>query len=391
MIDEHKCLTNQFRCPPSGNHSAICISSTGQCDGHADCPGAEDERNCGERHCATNHFRCTDGRCIHTDWVCNGIADCDDASDEPPNCAKHRCPERPTFCRFGHCALDKFECDRWMGCEDDDTCLNGAQCQKEPKDGKVRCDHCDLRRFNGSRCEQCVDLHCENGGHCVYAEFDSETTAASAALFSISGNHSITSRSSRSLCVCPAGYSGARCERSACDGFCQHGMCRLQSGQPMCTCRAGFDGNRCQVRQCPLLCVNDGRCVRLDGRPICLCPAGYSGSHCQLDLCNCSNGGRCVISSNSSVSSSSIARPVCVCPPHLKGPHCESLTTKSCRDVKCENGGLCIPGTGNLSAICHCLDRWTGPLCERSAHDQCEHYCFNQGICVFVTGKPNCL
>ena len=47
----------------------------------------------------------------------------------------------------------------------------------------------------GSRCENCINLICQNGGICNRTG-DVE------------------------LCNCPSGYSGLRCERSDCDSYC---------------------------------------------------------------------------------------------------------------------------------------------------------------------------
>jgi len=52
----------------------------------------------------------------------------------------------------------------------------------------------------GSRCENCINLTCQNGGICNHAG-DVEH------------------------CNCPSGYSGLRCERSDCENYC--GMVRI--------------------------------------------------------------------------------------------------------------------------------------------------------------------
>lgn len=39
-------------------------------------------------HCKKYEFECINERCINLDRFCNGIPDCQDQSDEPPNCTR---------------------------------------------------------------------------------------------------------------------------------------------------------------------------------------------------------------------------------------------------------------------------------------------------------------
>ena len=52
-----------------------------------------------------------------------------------------------------------------------------------------------LHMFIGNRCENCINLQCQNGGIC---------------------NHT----NGVAQCHCPSGYSGIHCEKSDCDGYC---------------------------------------------------------------------------------------------------------------------------------------------------------------------------
>lgn len=38
--------------------------------------------------CAPNYFKCKDGQCINKNWVCDGMRDCADGSDEYANCSE---------------------------------------------------------------------------------------------------------------------------------------------------------------------------------------------------------------------------------------------------------------------------------------------------------------
>ena len=51
------------------------------------------------RTCKSNHFQCTNGRCIPQIWRCDYDDDCGDRSDEQPveTCRKHPC-QSVTFC-----------------------------------------------------------------------------------------------------------------------------------------------------------------------------------------------------------------------------------------------------------------------------------------------------
>ncbi|KAK3084412.1 hypothetical protein FSP39_013139 [Pinctada imbricata] len=57
-----------------------CIQSEWMCDGEIDCPGGDDEVNCGQ--CPNDQFRCMNGQCVPIIFKCDGKTDCSDGSDE---------------------------------------------------------------------------------------------------------------------------------------------------------------------------------------------------------------------------------------------------------------------------------------------------------------------
>lgn len=83
-----KCDANQFRC-----NNGICILSRYVCDGQPDCINSEDEENCfkddKDKGCGFGKYRCRgDGLCIPRENYCDKVVHCADGSDEE-DCEKH--------------------------------------------------------------------------------------------------------------------------------------------------------------------------------------------------------------------------------------------------------------------------------------------------------------
>ena len=71
------CAAGRFRCDDGS-----CVPSNWVCDGQPDCPLGEDERACLQSTCKGTAVKCMGGECIPPQWMCDGEVDCKDLSDE---------------------------------------------------------------------------------------------------------------------------------------------------------------------------------------------------------------------------------------------------------------------------------------------------------------------
>lgn len=151
-----------------------------------------------------------------------------------------------------------------------------------------------------------------------------------------------------SICQCQQGFTGKRCERDQCAGYCLNsGSCLVKGALPTCICPLGFEGAHCETSVCQNFCLNGGRCSVTDkGQAKCsACNVGFAGRRCEQDVCNnyCHNGGVCDLH---------LGQPSCSCPLGFLGDKCHDQVPKI--DVICKE--ICTDIE---------LDAALVPICER--------------------------
>lgn len=134
------CSPDEFRC-----RDGKCIASEFICDSDRDCLDGSDEESCPPPTCGPASFQCNSSSCIPELWACDGDPDCDDGSDEwPQNCggrntsAKHGdnpCLASEFLCRSGECVHRSWRCDGSPDCKDksdEEHCGEGALPARSP-------------------------------------------------------------------------------------------------------------------------------------------------------------------------------------------------------------------------------------------------------------------
>ncbi|XP_045484331.1 low-density lipoprotein receptor-related protein 1B [Pieris rapae] len=303
------CHSGQYRCGGAG--AVECIPLAWLCDGRLDCTDGSDEAShCRSRNvtsecvggrcaCAPGSFRCAHSAvCLLASLYCDGDADCEDGSDEPPGCSARStpvsgspdplatpdpingtdnvteseviimCVEPGAIYCSGRCVPPALQCDGRDHCLDSGG--SGAGSDEDP----VMCS--SYAREFGSEAEAAVsrgtcgrgEWRCGNGA-CVLqtalcdgldscGDFTDETHCNIDECQVGNGGcaHNCTELSVGRACWCQPGWrrsgvGGAECQdvdECAEDEPCEH-HCRNSIGSFKCSCTAGYrlmeDGVSC--------------------------------------------------------------------------------------------------------------------------------------------------
>ncbi|XP_060522093.1 prolow-density lipoprotein receptor-related protein 1 isoform X3 [Cylas formicarius] len=205
--------------------------------------------------CAPNYFRCASGQCIPLAWHCDSHRDCDDGTDEPPECiANHACK------------LEQFRCVLTGKC-----LPNGWVCDEEPD--------CGVSPELGPDTSDEDSQHCARGVHCRWNEASCPSGLVCAHLETFCDGI---------LGDCPGNSdewdfcsnSTTSCARMQCSY-----KCKPTPSGPQCYCPEGqhSDGSKClDADECEYDDSCSQICTNTIGSFICSCVNGYvaNGTDC---------------------------------------------------------------------------------------------------------------
>ncbi|XP_032681239.1 sushi, von Willebrand factor type A, EGF and pentraxin domain-containing protein 1 isoform X1 [Odontomachus brunneus] len=286
-----------------------------------------------------------------------------------------------------------------------------AQCPEnffQPQHGATTCEECHDTTYtdrsgsvdrNECKHVQCTDIVCEHGGLCVplghdvhclcpagfsgkRCEIDIDECASQPCY----NGATCVDLPQGYRCQCANGYSGINCqeEKSDCanDTCPERAMCKDEPGlnNYTCLCRSGYAGSHCDTTINPCTgsdnpCNNGATCVALEqGRYKCKCPPGWEGQSCEINIDDCAER-PCLLNATCTDLINDFS---CNCPPGFTGKRCHEKIDL-CSGSPCLNG-ICVDNLFKHECICY--PGWSGPACESNVNECSSKPCRNNGQCI---------
>ncbi|CAJ0956712.1 unnamed protein product, partial [Mesorhabditis belari] len=294
------CKPSEFSCL-----NGKCILMKFVCDGMPDCRDASDELNC-EHDCVRGYqFQCGAGQpCLPVSFQCDQVVDCPDGSDESnatcpdsftQSIAKGGCGDKMFECLPGFCIREAFVCDGSADCPNG---IDELKCEKKPLTCAVESE---WKCLDESRCIPHAFL-CDGFIDC--GDKSDEANCASSKTVNphrcIEPNF-LCRNDTRNRCIspekvcdliqdCPNGDDeGLLCGERMCrrGSLCDHKCFDRPTGY-VCSCEDGYaldsDGKTCKKKDPCSFGACSQLCEPHGALPYCYCEAGYE---IKSDLFSC--------------------------------------------------------------------------------------------------------